>query len=292
MGIVSVDEVTRGKALTRFLDLPQVLHGHDPRFAPPVQAWERYRVARRNPYFERGDAVLFSAWSDARLVGRIAAHVPGPVAEHGGEGRVGLWATIDDEEVAAELVGAAAGWLREQGCTSVSGPWSWTADDEPGALVEGDAHPGTTGRPWRPRWEAERLAAALGGDATVIEESRSWRIALAGPTDDSAPPADRPAPGQAGSYADQRLVLDGIAAVPDVSSMLRGAGLGSAWSQARKVRRAEWEGCTVVRCHGDPTVLVPQVAAAAAAAGYAWAVVPWWHEGAPDTVHRRWSAPL
>jgi hypothetical protein len=293
MGIVSVGEVARGKALTRFLDLPQALHGEDPRFAPPVQAWERYRVARRNPYFERGDATLFTASEDGRDVGRIAAHVSGSPADRGGEGRFGLWATVDDERVAGELVAAAAGWLREQACTAMSGPWSLTGDDEPGALVAGDGAPGTTGRPWRPVWEADRLVGALGPDVAVLEEVRTWRLRAVDDGTASAATKD-PLPGQAGSYGDRRLVLDGIAAVPDVSALLRGSGLGSAWSLARRIRQADWDVCTVVRCDGDPAERVPRLVGAAGRAGYSWVVAPWSpdRDAPPETVHRRYRVAL
>ena len=292
MAIVSVEEVGRGKALTRFLDVPQSLHGEDPRFVTPIQTWERYRVARRNPYFERGDAGLFMAWRDARVVGRIAAHVAGGPAEHGGEGRFGLWATVDDAQVAGELLAAAAEWLREQGCDSVSGPWSFTAADEPGILTEGHAHVGTTGRPWGPAWEAERLVEALGAGAEVVDEVRTWRLPVLG--DGPVPEGGGPVPAQAGSYADRRLALEAIGAVPDVSAVLRGSRLASAWSLAKQVRAADWEGCTVVRCEGDPSVEVPRLQRAAGAAGYSWVVAPWCPgEGtAPETVHRRYRGPL
>ncbi len=292
MATVSVEEVGRGKALTRFLDVPQSLHGGDPRFVTPIQTWERYRVARRHPYFERGDAGLFIAWRDGRAVGRIAAHVSGGAEDRGGEGRIGLWATIDDARVAEALFAAAAEWLRAQGCDSVSGPWSFTGADEPGALIEGHEHAGTTGRPWHPAWEGERLLGALGAGAEIVDEVRTWRLPVLG--DGPVPAGGGPVPAQAGSYADRRLALEAIGAVPDVSSVLRGSRLGSAWSLARKVRTADWEGCTVVRCDGDASVEVPQLQRAAGAAGYSWVIAPWSPEAGtpPETVHRRYLAPL
>jgi hypothetical protein len=288
MAGVAVEEVRRGKALVRFTDLPQHLYGEDPRFAPPVAAWERYRTARRNPYFDRGDAQLFLARRGGQPVGRNAAHVP----EEGAEGRFGLWSCTDDAAVAAELVEAARGWLREQGCTAMVGPLSFEPEDEPGALVAGDGVLGTTGRPWRPAHEALRLVDALGKVVVAVEE-RTWRLPV-GPGGAVAPEPSGPAPGQAGSYGAPRLVLGPSAAVPDLSGALRGSRVSSAWSLARRVRDRDWEGCTIVRCEGDPGELVPGLLAAAAAAGYRWVVSPWSPDpaAAPETVHRRYRAAV
>src|SRR3546814_1423548 len=83
-----------------------------------------------------------------RPAGRIVAHVPEP----GAEGRFGFFATVDDPDVVAALVDAASAWLREQGCTTMTGPLSFEPEDEPGLLADRFDRPGTTGRPWHPPW--------------------------------------------------------------------------------------------------------------------------------------------
>jgi hypothetical protein len=288
MAIVSVEEVRGGKGLARFTEVPQALHGADPRFAPPVTAWERYRLSRyRNPYLRDAEVALLLARRGGQPAGRIAAHVP----DAGEEGRFGFWACPDDLEVATALIDAAREWLADQGCTTMTGPWSFEPHDEPGVLVEGHDAPGTTGRPWRPGFEARILEAAL-GSPEAVEEARTWRL----PTTEAEPvlPPGGPSPGQAGAYADPRIALEGIAAVPDVSDALRTTGLRSAWSVARRARERGWEGCTVVRCDLDPAVAVPSLLGAAGRAGYRWAVVPWSADpaAAPETVHRTYRVEL
>jgi hypothetical protein len=282
-GVVTVESAERGKARVRFAELPHVLHGADPRWAPPLLAWERYRLDRhRNPYFDEAEVELFLARRAGRPVGRIAAHLRAP----GEEGRFGFWAVDDDREVAVALVQAAGDWLDEQGCTSMTGPWSFLPDDEPGALAEGFDAGGTTGRPWRPPWEAGLLLAS---GFEVAEESSTWRLRTSevGP---DAPVANSDVPRQAGSYADRRLVLDRIAAVPDLSDALRSSGFRGAWGLAKTARLAQWQGCTVVRCGGAPEVEVPRLVTAAGRAGYSWVVAPWSPDSAapPETVHRRY----
>jgi hypothetical protein len=283
---VDVEEVTRGKALARFTDLPVVLHGHDPCFAWPVLAWERYRLDRhRNPYLDRGDGAHFLARRHGQPAGRITAHV----AEPGGEGRFGFWCVSDDAAVASSLVDAAAGWLAGQGCSSMTGPTSFTAADEEGVLVEGFDARGTTGRPWHPPSQSAQLEA-LGFEP--VRDTPRWRL----PAQDAGverPVAGNP-PGHAGKHADPRLVLEGIAAVPDLSDALRGASLRGAWRLARRVRDAAWSTATVVRVDGDPADGVPALLTAAARAGYESVISPWSPdpEAPPETVHRTYSQRL
>ncbi len=283
---VDVEEVTRGKALARFMDLPAVLHGDDGRFAWPVLAWERYRLdPHRNPYFESGDAAYLLARRLGRPAGRITAHVDEP----GGDGRFGFWCVPDDAEVAAALVDAAAGWLAEQGCSSMTGPTSFTPEDEEGVLVDGFDVPGTTGRPWHPPSQAAALDAL--GFAAVRHIPR-WRL-RARDTGSERPVAGDP-PGHAGGHADPRLVLDGIAAVPDLSGALRGASLRGALRLARRVRAAAWTTATIVRIEDDPARAVPALLTSAARAGYETVISPWSPDPdlPPETVHRVYSRRL
>lgn len=277
---MAVEEVTGGKALVRFIELPAALDGEEPGFAPPVMAWERYRLdPRRNPFFEAGDGAYLLARRLGRPVGRVTAHIGSP----GGEGRFGFWWVDDDAGVAAALVGAARAWLTEQGCSSMSGPYSFTADEEAGVQVAGHDVPGVTGRPWHPPHLA-RLLEGAGFEA--VEDRPTWRL----PTTEHGPslsPGGDP-PGQAGAYGDHRLVLDGIAAVPDVAGALRTTGLRGAWSLAKRAKSAEWETCTVVRCTADPAVAVPALQAAAGRAGYREVIAAWSPDptAPPEAVHR------
>lgn len=283
---VSIEEVTSGKGLSRFIELPQVLAAGDPHFAPLVMAWERYRLDRhRNPFFDHGEAVCLLARRQGRLVGRIAAHM----AAAGAPGRFGFWWVQDDPVVAAALLEAAGGWLAKRGCRSMSGPFSFTEDDEAGVLVAGHDRPGLTGRPWHPPHLAGLLEAH---GFERLAERPSWRLS-AEVSEVELPPDDRRPP-QAGAHSDSRVCLAGIAAVPDVAEVLRQGALRAARDLARRARSPRWETCTVVRCDLDPATGVPALRSAAARAGYRWVVAPWCPEAdsAPETVHRLYSRSL
>lgn len=291
--LVIVEPVDRGKPLVRVVELPQALCGGDARWAPPVMAWERYRFdARRHRYFEHGEAQVFLARRLGRPAGRITAHLPdGDRAEGGdGVGRFGFWWAIDDAAVAAALLDAACAWLDERGCTSMVGPLSYDDGEEVGVQVAGHERPGLTGRPWHPPHLA-RLLEDRG--AEPHGDHPTWRLEL----EDGVvvahaepPAAGTPveAPGHAGPYGDPRLVLPGIAAVPDVAGALRTAGVRSAWSLARRARARAWEVATVVRCDGGPAALVPGMLHTAIGSGYRQVVAPWTPAGEqpPEAVHR------
>jgi hypothetical protein len=283
---VTVEEVAGGKARVRFAELPAVLHGEDLRFAWPVMGWERYRLdPHRNPYFERGDAAYFLARRLGRPAGRITAHLDEP----GGIGRFGFWCSIDDLDVAGALLDAARAWLRERGCGSVTGPTSFTAAEEEGLLVEGFDASGLTGRPWHPPSQA-RLLEALGLEPDARRPS--WRLATTEAGPERSPGGA--VPGHAGRHADTRLVLDGIAAVPDVSGALHRSSLRGAWRLAQRARTGAWTTATVVRCDDDPALAVPALLTAAGRAGYTEVVAPWSPDpdAPPEAVHQTYHQDL
>jgi hypothetical protein len=84
-------------------------------------------------------------------------------------------------------------------------------------------------------------------------------------------------------------MLPGVIALPDLSP-----ARGSSFTLARRSKRKDWDGCTIVELDGDPAVLVPRLLAAAHAAGYRWVVSPWSPDDAtpPETVHARFTAAL
>jgi hypothetical protein len=281
VAVVTVEPVSGRAELRRFVEFAYQQFRDESRWTPSPVAAERARLdPHRNPYFERGDGEYFLARRNGVVAGRITAHVAAP---DDAQGWFGFFDVVDDPEVTSALLERTAGWLRERGCTSMTGPASFTTADDPGVLVDGDDVAGTTGRPWHPAWYAAHLSAA---GLTPCGEYRTWRLpAVAGPVPATAPGR----PGVVGRFADPRLVLGGIVAVPDLTP-----ARGSTMTLARRGSRHKWDGCTIVRIDGSPVVLVPQLQAAAAAAGYQWVISPWTPDptAPPETVHARFTRPL
>ena len=282
--VVTVEPVESKGQLRRFADIPYLLHGHDDRWSPGVRAYESWRLdSRRHPYFDRGDAAYLLARRGGRPAGRIAAHVSATGERHAW---FGFFDTPDDAAVTEALLDAAQGWLAEQGAVSMTGPVSWTADDEFGVPTSGTEHPARTGRPWRPAWYAERLRAA---GMEPGDERRTYRLPTV-PVEGDVPGVGGEPPPHAGRYGDPALVLDEVAAVPDVSATLARASVRSAWDVARRARDRAFDTAVCVRCDGDPAILIPRMQAAAGAAGYRWLVAPWGPPGSePETTHQVFS---
>jgi hypothetical protein len=297
IAMVTVEAVQGRVARRRFVELPWALHRHEPLWAPPLARFEHWRLdGHRNPFFTAGgEAELFVARRLGKVAGRVSAHVRAAGDE---DGWFGFYDAVDDDEVAAELVAAARTWLVDRGCRTITGPASFTTDVEYGVLTSGHDVAGLTGRPWHPPWygaHLERLLPTVGGTRST------WRL---DPAAVAAPPGHvdltslGSLPSISGPYGDPRLVLRGdagtIAAVPDLASDLRGAGVRSTAALARRARRRDWDTCTVVACSGPPEVLVPALAAVAADADYQTLVAPWSPDpGAPpETVHTLFTAEL
>jgi len=287
--LVTVEPVESRNQLRRFADVPFLLLGDDPRWSRPVRAHEQWQLdARRHPYFEQGDAAFFLARRAGAPIGRIAAHIDGSGSA---VGWFGLFDLPDDAAVARALLDAAAAWLHDQGATSMTGPVTWTPDEDFGVLVEGHEHPGATGCSWRPPWYAAQLrdAGAEPGARRPIYHlaAAEGPVATAGP---GVEPADGPAgepPPDAGAFGDPALVLDDIAAVPDVTELLAGASLRRAWRLARAARERTFTTAVCVRCTGAPALAVPRLLAACRARGYATLLAPWAPDDRqPDRVHQ------
>jgi hypothetical protein len=214
------------------------------------------------------------------VAGRVCAHV----ARAGdGQGWFGFFDAVDDVEVGVALLAQAADWLREHGCTDMTGPVAFPAEGDPGVLVEGFDVAGTTGRSWHPPWYVDQLQAA---GLARAEESRTWRLSPA-PGLHPKPVSVRRVP-IVGRFVDIRLLLTGIIAVPDLTPARE-----SAVTLARMARRHEWTGCTIVSVDGDPATKVPALLAAAHDAGYDWVISPWSPDDAPpETVHARFAMTL
>ncbi len=135
----------RGRGLRDFLDVVDTVYDGDPHYVRPLDRDLSDRLSpRKNPFFEHGEAALFTAHRGGRCVGRISASLDrGHLRRyHDRTGFFGFFDTIDDVDVSRALLGAAEGWLREQGITDVRGPMSLAINEEVGCLVDGfDAPP-------------------------------------------------------------------------------------------------------------------------------------------------------
>jgi hypothetical protein len=134
----------------RFVDLPYRLYRDDPNWVPPLKREALGLITPgKNGWFSHAEAQLFLAERGGVVVGRVSAHIDTLALtmppERGFGPGVGQWGLFDAEDaaVAARLLVAAEGWLRDRGMTRALGPISMSVWEEPGLLIEGHDHPPT-----------------------------------------------------------------------------------------------------------------------------------------------------
>jgi hypothetical protein len=141
---VEIRQHQPGRDLSDFIRAGHVVFAGDPHWVPPLEFDLKQRLSpNKNPFFKRGDAMLFTAWRDQRLVGRCSAQID---HEHlrvhdDGAGFFGFFDTIDDVDVARALIDAAAKWLQARGMKRMLGPMSLYVNEEVGILIEGFDYP-------------------------------------------------------------------------------------------------------------------------------------------------------
>lgn len=144
---LSVSEVSSGRDLTGFVELPYRLYAGDGDFVPPLRSDVRWMLdPARNPFWRHARRTLFLARRGGRVVGRIAAIADD---EHN---RVhadrtaffGFFECENDPEAARALFEAAQAAARKllPGCDKLRGPVNPSMNDEVGFLLAAESEPG------------------------------------------------------------------------------------------------------------------------------------------------------
>ena len=138
----------------QFIDLPFRLHGTGTPWIPPLKLERHLFLSPRfNAFFKHGEAELFLARRDGRVVGRISAQIDRNFNALPRQ-RLG---DVRLPRVRGGPRGARARcstrpprWLRERGRDRMVGPMDFTMNDELGVLIEGfDLEP-MIRQPWQP----------------------------------------------------------------------------------------------------------------------------------------------
>jgi hypothetical protein len=165
---VDVQPVASRRDLKEFVELPYRLHSTSGVWVPPLRLERRIFLSRRfNAFFRHGDAQLFLARRDGRVVGRISAHYDDAFNAHHGNrwGMFGFLELEDDPEVLPPLLEAAEAWLLSRGRDHMVGPMDFTMNDESGVMIEGFERVPFVKQPWHPPYYAARAEQAGLGKA-------------------------------------------------------------------------------------------------------------------------------
>ena len=141
---ITVRPVDSRADLRAFLDMPEVCHGDDPVWVPPLEMMVRDQLnPKKNPWFGHGEAQLFLAERNGAPVGRISAQIDRSHLDLRNDttGFFGFFESINEQPVADALFHGAETWLKEKGMTRVRGPFSLNINEETGLLIEGSESP-------------------------------------------------------------------------------------------------------------------------------------------------------
>jgi len=142
--MITIREHVPGSDISDFIEAGRIVFKDDKSYVAPLDFEIKERLhPKKNPFFNRAEVILFTAWKDGKIVGRCSAQID---REHlkvwnDDTGFFGFFDTIDDEEVARALLRAAEKWLKARGIKRMIGPMSLYVNEEVGILIEGFEHP-------------------------------------------------------------------------------------------------------------------------------------------------------
>lgn len=178
---ITIQQHAPGTDLDAFVKLPFQLFANDPVWVAPLLKEVHDRLnPRKNPFFEHGEAMFFTAWKDNIIVGRCSAQVDREhLRVHNDRvGFFGLLDTIDDQSVCDALLAAAQNWLIGQGMKAMRGPISLTMNDEVGTLTSGFEQPHMFMMPHATPYQGRLIEAA--GLASV-KTLYAWHLPVSEP---------------------------------------------------------------------------------------------------------------
>ncbi len=156
--MITVSAVSGKKSLRDFVRVPTILYSDDSLYRPQLMIERLEHLSPKNPYFKHATHQLFIAHQEGALVGRISAQID-ELAQKEGTPHLGHIGFIDvtDEEVLRLLLDKAESWLRERGVKKITGPYSFSINDEAGLLVEGFDSPPRMMMNYAPNWLGKAL---------------------------------------------------------------------------------------------------------------------------------------
>ncbi len=135
---VSVEEVRTDRDLMAFIRFPWKLYEGNPHWVPPLIKDLLQKLGPAHPFRSHAEMVLFLAYQEGRIVGRIAGVIDhNYIAFHQDKvGFFGFFESMPAPEVAAALFGRVRSWLKDRGMEKMAGPMNPSTNDECGLLID------------------------------------------------------------------------------------------------------------------------------------------------------------
>lgn len=155
MGL-KITEAKKPADLDRFIRLPWEVYKNYPCWVPPlVSERKKFLNPKKNPFFDQAEVRLFLAEDDKNIpLGRIALVQDRVYQENHSKstGIMGMFETVDDENVSRLLFDKAKSWCGEKGFNKLIGPMNLSVNHECGLMVEGFGLRPMPGIPYNPEY--------------------------------------------------------------------------------------------------------------------------------------------
>jgi len=138
--MIEIKQVKTRKELKKFIQFGIDLYKDNPYFCPPLVFDELNTFnPKKNPAHEVCEHVIYIAYKNGEIVGRICGIINHKANEHWQNKRLrfGWFDFIDDLEVSKMLLDAVKIWGKERGMDEMNGPVGFTDLDHQGLLIEG-----------------------------------------------------------------------------------------------------------------------------------------------------------
>jgi hypothetical protein len=147
-----VEEVKNQKDLMTFVRFPWEIYQGNRLWVPPLLKDLLLKFDPKHPFRSHAEMILFLAFREGKMVGRIAGIIDHHYIEFHQEkvGFFGFFESIPDAEVAETLLQKIADWLKGQGMEKMAGPMNPSTNDECGLLIEGFDSPPCLMMPYNP----------------------------------------------------------------------------------------------------------------------------------------------
>ena len=143
----------------KLINFPRYIYRHDKAWVPPLYPERLLHFSRLNPYFQHAEWQAWLVFKDGQPAGRISAQIDSLHRQRYGPqtGHFGLFDAIDDEQVIETLVKTAETWLWQRGARQITGPMTFSVNQECGLLVDGFDKPPVVMMPHSAPWQGPAL---------------------------------------------------------------------------------------------------------------------------------------
>ena len=144
MGDLIIKEVSTKREKSKFIYLPSKVHKSDPNWLPPVylDEWELFDD-KKNKSYQFADTVLYLAYRDNEVVGRIMGIINRRYNTIHNEkhGRFCFLECYENQEVVHALISKVENWAKSKGMIKLVGPLAFSDKDPQGLQIEGFEYP-------------------------------------------------------------------------------------------------------------------------------------------------------